>query len=135
MIGRYVEGNMNEDRFRFRVWGISHKKWENKKIVEDARIGFLPKVSSNYVVEQCTGLKDKNGRLIYEGDIVKAFVKDYCFVGYISWDLDRWEIKDVSIPVFFDLYDAFCDENTGHDKNTIEIIGNIHENKELLKGE
>ena len=134
MIGLYGEGNMN-DRFRFRAWNEQAKTYFDNAMIETlAPISVWLK--NGCVVEQSTGLKDKNGRLIYEGDIVKGFVKeDYCVIGFIVWDLDRWEIKDVTIPVFFDLEEAFCDENTGHDKNTIEIIGNIHENKELLKGE
>lgn len=117
------------DRFRFRVWGISHKKFENKKTVEDAKIGFLPKVSSNYIVEQCTGLKDKNGRLIYEGDIVCwtraqtdrdvdnicpiVFDKDMCSFGPLLNGNSLW------MPHQTDL--------------RMKVIGNIHETPELLE--
>lgn len=132
MIGRFGEGNMN-DRFKFRAWS---KQLERMVCIDEMLLFRLAEIDSDLVFEQCTGLKDKNGRLIYEGDIVKAFVQeDYCLIGYIVWNIDRWQIKDVTGPVFFDLYDAVCDKDTGHDKHTIEVIGNIHENKELLKGE
>lgn len=118
------------DRFRFRVWGISRKKFENKKAVEDARIGFLPKVSSNYVVEQCTGLKDKNGRLIYEGDIV-------------CWTRAQTDGDVDSIcPIVFD--NDMCSFGpllNGHSlwmphqtDLRMKVLGNIHENPELLEG-
>lgn len=118
------------DRFRFRVWGISRKKFENKKAVEDARIGFLPKVSSNYVVEQCTGLKDKNGRLIYEGDIV-------------CWTRAQTDGDVDSIcPIVFD--NDMCSFGpllNGHSlwmphqtDLRMKVVGNIHENPELLEG-
>ena len=139
------------DRFKVRIWDKSFRKmlynnlilcYKNKitayDYLDNTHKAYLPQ--DHIVIEQCTGKKDKNGTLIYEGDIVKSFVtdylgKDYCLIGYIVWDIDRWQIKDVTGPVFFDLYDAVCDKDTGHDKNTIEVIGNIHENKELLKGE
>lgn len=72
--------------------------------------------------EQCTGLKDKNGKLIYENDIV-----EYKISGSPS------KSKDV---VSYD--EKQCVWLKGYNflstyPKTIEIIGNIHENTELLK--
>ncbi len=125
------------DRFKFRVWGISQKKFENKKTVEDARIGFLPEVSSNYIVEQCTGLKDKNGRLIYEGDIIKEIPKELCIASYFY---DEYTYKVVfwygrfgytALDVnYAEQGDTFDFEFAKYD---YKVIGNIHENPELLE--
>ena len=72
-------------------------------------------------VGECTGLRDKNGKLIFEGDIVKAPT------GHIS-EVVYW-------------HDGFCQYCDCHKMHTdgvyadiLEIIGNIHDNKELLKG-
>lgn len=111
------------DRFRFRVWGISQKKFENKKTVEDARIGFLPKVSSNYILEQCTGLKDKNGRLIYEGDIV--YCEEFENIGIVKFDEEAAKFAIDVKGVYCDFTEFYSSDYT--------IKGNIHENPELLE--
>jgi len=116
------------DRFRFRVWGISQKKFENKKTVEDARIGFLPKVSSNYIVEQCTGLKDRNGRLIYEGDIVESTIATRN--NKPARDVIKYNNEFAGFEPMC-CYD--CDCGIYNPADELVIVGNIHENSELLE--
>ncbi|MCL2064082.1 MAG: YopX family protein [Candidatus Cloacimonetes bacterium] len=81
----------------------------------------------NLVLIQCTGLKDKNGQLIYEGDIVKHRDSNpVIFIVSVEFDYFGWECRfryrsDGKIVTGFP------------DKDQWEIIGNIYQHPELVK--
>jgi uncharacterized phage protein (TIGR01671 family) len=80
-------------------------------------------------IEQCTGLKDKNGKLIYEGDIVKIYAKNRYAYGIfqIKYDCEDCE---------YDMLDKegnFIYQLQNDKTKYVEVIGNIHENPDLLE--
>ena len=79
---------------------------------------------SGAILMQYTGLKDKTGKEIYEGDIV----------GYPSTEFIGEVRYGTLQQTRFFLYGINVDENKDlRSTSDIEIIGNIYENKELLK--
>ena len=78
------------------------------------------------VLMQYTGLKDKNGKEIYEGDILKD--KDGA-KGKIYWRIYGWDVSVYSKPNNFD-WPAWAVPVRWIE---LEVIGNIYENPELLE--
>ena len=89
--------------------------------------GMGPVLDDSYIVEQYTGLKDKNGKEIYEGDIMRYDAIDYkvLWADYYA----GFETKRLNSPW----------NNAGLTLHFLasvgRVIGNIHENQELLGGE
>ncbi len=138
---------------KFRVWFDNVKRGENKgdEIIWHtvSYYGYDPIIDNgglleveggwdifghsdeNYTIEQYTGLKDKNGKEIYEGDIVTFMVErfDSITLGFESEDwhtaVVEWEQDDASY--------SFMDGNEPFSvRFEAEVIGNIHENPELI---
>lgn len=87
-----------------------------------------------YIIEQYTGLKDKNGKEIYEGDVVRTHfsfgheVTQEPFI--IKWNKER-AMFEGSKPIENDYLVTFS--FFPEQRFLYEIIGNIHENPELLE--
>lgn len=85
-------------------------------------------------VGQYTGLKDKSGNEIYQGDIIKGFIPEIANEperkGIVKWGLYGW-IVDFKLPKYESGIGivGFCSFRN------YEVIGNIYDNSELLKGE
>ena len=87
-------------------------------------------------IGECTGLRDKNGKLIFEGDIVREFYNGKCVVKYGRHKLPCCGCcYDYHESVGFYLKDKWDSPHSDDEAwHGLEIIGNIHDNPELLKG-
>lgn len=128
------------DRFRFRAWDKKNKNfifdienenkrdWEITELEQCRYFGEYFLMPERYIVEQCTGLKDKNGRPIYEGDIISIF-------GGSQYEIVEWcegrlgYFVEVQLSAGAD----FGPECLGNLRDVIAVIGNIHENADLLE--
>lgn len=114
---------------RFRAWDKKHKKMaevytlgltgiEHTTICTDGQL-YSGCGKDDIELMQFTGLKDKNGKEIYEGDIVRC--------GDYVEDADAWNEWEREVT-----WDEENGSWLGIDGERNEVIGNIYENPELL---
>ena len=130
-----------EDRFKFRV--VYYNDVEKKYFIFEPDLISADGTARAYAygesgadeyydtvtLNQCTGLKDKNGKLIYEGDIVNIIyirpdgleIRKKCKIEFSYYSFWLYYKCGASL-----LYQEDC---------TYEIIGNIYENSDLLEVE
>lgn len=118
---------------KFRMWDDIDKRmvsWEEIDVLDQEGIyPFLQMFKDRKILMQYTGLKDKNGREIYEGDIIKGLFyeplsKTYkTTICYVVWDISGYWT-----------YKGERDFRGGYltDIKDVEVIGNVYENPELI---
>jgi len=128
-----------KDRFKFRVWDgekMHYPDFDFKTggfvLVICNNTGYgIQDVDGNWILQdgelmQCTGLKDRNGELIWEGDVIRSIywhpLVESCEV-YYHQDSARWLAKHSTGNRSLDSIEC---------SQVYEVIGNIYENPDLL---
>ena len=142
MKNRQKDYFMNNDRFKFRVWSTKHNCYQEYCSFDLTMEGRLIDGAGNtenngredLIIEQCTGLKDKNGNLIYTGDkgILTVFGGIGPNGGYVDSDKQvnaqvEW-VDECAGFYFVDDNGIYYDMTNSIE--TFEIVGNIHERKD-----
>lgn len=120
-------------RHLYRMWDykiqcMMFESYESNNTLYPGKfIQFLNDTS--FLVMQCTGSKDKYGKLIYEADLVKTgyFINNiwYDFIGVIKWDKKLCSfIQWIDYGGYYEDYSQLMDANC-------EVIGNICQNKNI----
>lgn len=123
---------------KFRAWVLDevdnafHMWYSEEETLSDFFGWYLPERDGNKdILMQFTGLQDKNGKDIYEGDVVKVYDKRKKNIHYEAIDViynerfASWELRATGNTLEYYIVNSF--------DNVFEVIGNIHENPELLK--
>lgn len=118
-----------KDRFKFRVWHNPTKTMEYNGLWTGYPNIEKKMSDCNFEVMQCTGLSDKNGMLIYEGDIL--YLNSCEMQCVIEWHKPSYRLMaHILGPDDIVDFDEILNEKG---ECPFEIIGNIYENKELLE--
>lgn len=90
---------------------------------------------TEYVLNDSTGLIDKNDVEIYENDIVKVFYREHWYISYIRYECGELTIASEYIGEYFNYYENPLDviSEWAKDGHAIEVIGNMYENKDILE--
>ena len=127
----------------FRVWSNYWKKYATEaELYMDGSVdavfeddGGVPHhENTDIVVEFNTGLKDKNGKEIYEGDIVKLGedIYEVLFDSYGQFCIENKKLHWTKDCFSFNSVDVWSSKRDGL---LVIVIGNIHENGDLLEEE
>jgi len=130
---------------KFRAWDKKNKIMGNVLIIdhvgeateglviEHKKVAYDLDFKKDYILMQYTGLKDKDGKEIYEGDIVKIShrYKGRKHTGAIIWNVYEWHVANFYFSHYDNPASAFS-EGTNNKDVKFEIIGNIYENPELV---
>ena len=134
-----------KDRFKFKCWDkkINQMRYGDIQlafngrpfVLEDSSKGLTVADIDDIEILQCTGISDKNGKLIYEGDVLKNLLNG-----------KKYKVAWVGCQASFELHQILSPNDEDYKKaqpiaiyfanggfQRFQVLGNIYENPELLE--
>lgn len=135
-----------DNRFKFRIWSGTEMHYNDFVVTATGYVGKITEeflgqcvfrqddltADNECILMQCTGLKDKNGKLIYQGDIL-GDIYEGLYIHYCE--------HCHQLQLYSQGYGCMACNGDIHwievaeDNKKLEVIGNIYENEDLLKCE
>lgn len=122
---------------KFKIWNLEKKQWENVlrwaispedgSVIDAHEPGVFTVAPFSYEIVQYTGLKDKNGKQIYEKDIIQWINYTTINDGEKNITVIEYDDKDASFYI-----GGWYDRDFPDTSKEALILGNIYENPELL---
>lgn len=126
-----------EREIKFRAWLLVEERFIDIEYLYRSESGAVTTVVDNngnhyevgttVVLMQYTGLKDKNGVEIYEGDVVGYRDGEWSFDAVVEWGDHGWYMRGIWPNDNFNFDDT--------EPRKLQVIGNIYQNPELLEAE
>jgi uncharacterized phage protein (TIGR01671 family) len=124
---------MNQREIKFRVWNKDKKQWERHALGMGTDGQLITNHNEDFELQQFTGLTDKNGKEIYEGDILQRSDGKYGGTWKVIYSKGGFGAKEERPDFGTNKLSNYYGLDSGifHD-DIWEIIGNIHETPTLL---
>ena len=127
-VDMWLYGDLIKIGNSYHILGKDDMREDGHHITQDSDI---PTWIDKDTIGQYTGLKDKDGKEIYDGDVVKDTDGKVGYISFLKQEMGFvivWKNRDSRL--------GHRHRGSGYDlDNTIEVIGNIYDNPELLKTE
>jgi uncharacterized phage protein (TIGR01671 family) len=131
---------MSNRELKFRAWDNLKKEWLKRKVYHfnphfnEEGIGEfrLSQHPEGFTIQQYTGLKDRNGNDIYEGDICNAGI----VIGDVNYSIGGFYLASNPLMEYFKGYPDnmnVLSPDWDYSWIDVEVIGNVMQNPELLK--